>query len=79
MTTSASRPCVTIRRRGRPIVTGNDFDQPSANWIAAATRMMRAASTDPEYSLPKIVSTSHGIASRNTGTATTIKPTATSV
>ena len=53
MTTSASSPCVTIRRRGRPIVTGSDFDHPSANWIAAATTMMRAASTAPEILAPE--------------------------
>ena len=38
-------PCVTIRSRGRPIVTGNDFVQPSTSWIAAATSTIRAAST----------------------------------
>ena len=79
ITTSASSPCVTIRSRGRPIVTGSDFDQPSANWIAAATRMIRAASTAPTYSAPNTSSMSHGIASSATGTATTISPAATSV
>ena len=63
---------MTIRSRGRPIVTGSDFVQPSANWIAAATRTTRAAVTAPSYSAPKTSSTSHGIAMKNAGTATTI-------
>ena len=63
-------PCVTIRRRGRPIVTGSDFDHPSTSRIAAETRTIRAASTAGRYSAPNTTRTSHGIARRNTGTAT---------
>ena len=37
--TIVSSPCVTIRSRGRPMVTGSDFVQPSAKWIAAAIRI----------------------------------------
>ena len=77
--TSASIPWVTIRSRGRPIDTGSDFVQPIANWIAAASSTMRAAVTAPSYSLPKTTSTSHGIATKKTGTATTMSAAAPSV
>jgi hypothetical protein len=61
---------VTIRSRGRPIVTGSVFVQPIRNWIAAAIRITRAAVTASSYSEPKTTRTSHGIATKNTGTAT---------
>ena len=71
--TSVSSPCVTIRSRGRPIVTGSDFVQPSAKWIAAGEQDRRARpSTAPSYSEPKTTRTSHGMATKKTGTATTI-------
>ena len=54
------------------MVTGSDFVQPSAKWIAAAIRMMRAAWTAPSYSEPKTIRTSQGMATKNTGTATTM-------
>ena len=41
--TTVSTPCATSRRPGRPIVTGNVFVQLSTSWIAAATRISRAA------------------------------------
>src|SRR5437588_3309738 len=39
--TAVSMPWVQIRRFGRPTVTANDFDQPTMNWIAPATTMIR--------------------------------------
>ena len=45
--TRVSSPCVTMRSRGRPIVTGSDFVQPRTKWIAAATSTIRAASVAP--------------------------------
>ena len=67
---------MTIRRRGRPIVTGSDFDQPRTSRIEAETRTMRAASTAGRYSLPKTTRTSHGIVTRKTGKATAATPAA---
>jgi hypothetical protein len=72
MATSASSPCVKIRKRGRPIVTGNDLVHPSPKLMAAATGTMRAAVTPAAYSDPKTTSTNQGIARKNTGTATSI-------
>ena len=42
-TTSVSSPCVQIRSFGRPIVTGNDFVQPTTSCTAPVRRNSRAA------------------------------------
>ena len=43
--TAVSTPCAQSRRPGLPIVTGNVFVQLRTSWIAAATRISRAAGT----------------------------------
>ena len=70
--TAASIPEAQIRSPGRPIETGNDFDQPNTTWIAAATRMIRAAGIAGEYWSPRKNFTSQPIASSSGTSATSI-------
>ena len=61
---------------GRPIDAGKDFDQPTISWIAAATRMMRAASVAGRYRAPKTSSIRLGISHQKNGTSTMPSPNA---
>ena len=51
-TTIVSAPCVQMRSFGRPIVTGNDFVQPTTSCTAAVSRKSRAAFDAPAYRAP---------------------------
>jgi hypothetical protein len=60
-----------MRNPGRPIVTGNDFDQPTISWTAAARMSTRAAVEAPTYSGPLMTRMSSGTQIRSGGTAMT--------
>src|SRR5439155_1521364 len=77
--TAVSTACVQMRRLGRPVAIGIDFDQPTMKCSAPATRISLAAVAAPAFFGSKTRRISSGMSQSNGGTTTSISSAAATV